>query len=218
MPVETMTIHLALSELKLLESRILKKLREGGPYAIPNKHNNDKHNGESIDTYVKNTQSAYQSVRALCERRTALKRAIAMSNAVTTVEICGKTYTVAEAIEMKNHGIPMQRQILQTLVDSYTLAQNTCNRANGDVLEERADAHIRNMYGNTDMKSLTAEAKATREEFIKQQTMEVVDPIGIKAEIERLDKEISDFLTHVDAALSVSNAVTNISIGDADAE
>jgi len=42
--------------------------------------------------------------------------------------------------------------------------------------------------------------------------MEIVDPIGIRAEMERLEKEINDFTVEIDSALSVSNALTELTI------
>ena len=51
-----------------------------------------------------------------------------------------------------------------------------------------------------------------RADFMASQVMEIVDPIGITAEIERLEAEINAFAVEVDAALSVSNALTEITV------
>jgi hypothetical protein len=66
------------------------------------------------------------------------------------------------------------------------------------------------MIGNTDMKGATAEAQRIRKEFIEAQTTELLDPIGALKVVEELDAEVTEFLTQVDAALSVSNAITTI--------
>jgi hypothetical protein len=42
--------------------------------------------------------------------------------------------------------------------------------------------------------------------------MELVDPIGALKVIEALDEEVTSFMTNVDAALSVSNALTKITV------
>ena len=62
------------------------------------------------------------------------------------------------------------------------------------------------------MKNASDEIKKVRADFIAAQTYEIVDPIGIKSEMDRLDKEISSFMVDIDSALSVSNALTEISI------
>lgn len=210
MNTEKMNIHRALAELKVIDARISKALRDGGPYALANKHSNDKIAGEPISKYAEKVESAFDSVCDLYERRAAMKRAVVQSNAVTKVMIAGKEYTVAEAIEMKNHGIPLRQGILNTLTRDYLAAKSECDRNNGDILERRADDHVKNMFGSSDMKNATEEVKRAREEFISQQKFELVDPLDLNTIIKSLEKEIHDFSVEVDAALSVSNAITEI--------
>lgn len=68
------------------------------------------------------------------------------------------------------------------------------------------------MIGNTDVKGMTDEVKRLRDEFIKAQTMELVDPIGVLKVIEQLNEQINAFEVNVDSALSVSNALTTIDV------
>lgn len=211
MTTEKMNVHQALVELKTLDKRISNALMSA-TWVVTNKHSNRKIDGVSIEDFEVNLKSEYQKVRDLMNRRDAIKRAVVNSNAVTTVEIAGKTYTVAEAIDMKNHGIDHLRSLLNVLTRDYTRAKTLLERANGDELERRADEHVKNMFGNSDMKGATAEAKKAREEFIEAQTMELVDPIGIYKQITDIDEKINLFTTNVDSALSVSNALTIIEI------
>ena len=51
-----------------------------------------------------------------------------------------------------------------------------------------------------------------RADFITAQTYEIADPINVKAEMEKLDTKINAFLVDIDSALSVSNALTEITI------
>lgn len=211
MTTEKMNIHQALAELKTLDKRIQSALMEG-TYAVANKHSNTKIDGIDLKEYTANVKSRYQKVNDLIARCGAIKRAVVNSNAVTKVEIAGETYTVAEAIDMKNRGIEHFKQLLNKLVYDYNNAKRLAERANGDELERRADEHVRNMFGNTDVKGATEDVKKAREEFIKAQTVELVDPIGIHQKIEELNEKITSFETSVDAALSVSNALTMIAI------
>ena len=211
MTTESMTIHQALVELKTLENRITAEIRSV-VYVVANKHGNTKIEGIPVKEYSQNVTSHYQKVRDLMRRREAIKRGVVLSNAQTTVVVAGKTYTVAEAIEMKNHGLEGMNLLLMKLTNDYTTAKRTADNANGDTLERRADDHIKNLFGNSDMKGASEEVRNAREEFIKNQTMELVDPISIQKEIEKLSEEIVNFRMEVDSALSVSNALTTITI------
>ena len=211
MTKEKMNIHQALMELKTLEKRIVDAIR-GGTYVVANKHNNTKIGGVGVKEYVENVKSDFQKATDLIARAEAIKRAVVNSNAVTVVEIAGKNYTVAEAIDMKNHGIDRLRMLVNKLASDYAMAKNLADRANGSELERRADEYVRTMIGNTDVKGMTADVKKMREEFIAAQTMELVDPIGVQKKIEELDEQINAFVVNVDSALSVSNALTVIEV------
>lgn len=211
MTTEKMTVHKALVELKTMDSRITKAI-SATHFVVANKHTNDKINGISVKDYCEQMKSAYQKAHDLISRRNAIKRAVVLSNANTKVVVSGVEYTVAEAIEMKNHGIGYLQSLLTKVNSDYVSAQRNANTNNGSALESRADEHIRNMYGNTDMKNASEEAKKARADFIEAQTFELVDPIKVRDEIERLEKIINDFTIDVDAALSVSNSRTEIEV------
>lgn len=211
MTTEKMSIHQALVELKTLDKRIEAAIREG-EWVVANKHSNGKIGGVDLKDFVEDVKARHQKVTSLIARAEAIKRAVVNSNAVTKVTIAGKEYTVAEAIEMKNHGIERLRNFVLRLNHDYTMAKNAADRANGTELERRADDYVRTMIGNTDVKGMTDEVKRLRDEFIKAQTMELVDPIGVLKQIEQLNEQINAFEVNVDSALSVSNALTNIEI------
>lgn len=207
---ETMTVHKALCELKVIDSRINKAI-SATTYVVPNKHNNTKIAGMTIPDYSEQAKAAYQSAVDLIARRDAIKRAVVKSNAVTQVIVAGTTYTVAEAIEMKNHGMDHVRALMMKLTSDLNTAKRTADAENAQ-LERRGDEYIRNMYGATDMKNLTADAVKQRKEFIESITVELIDPLHVADKIAALDKMYHDFMIEIDAALSTSNAVTEIEI------
>lgn len=208
---ETMTVHKALCELKTLDARI-KKAVESSVYVFANKHSNAKVSGLSVSDYCAEIKSAYQSATDLIARRDAIKRAVVLSNAITKVTVGGKEYTIAEAIEMKNHGIPTQQTLLNKLKNDSRRARREADENNGERLEMRADEYIRSLYANADMKNLSDEVKKMRADFLTSQVMEIVDPIKVADEIERLETLINTFTVEIDAALSVSNALTEIAV------
>jgi hypothetical protein len=105
-----------------------------------------------------------------------------------------------------------KKSLLQKMAWELRQAQATAEDANGQKLQTRADGYIKNLYGATDMKSLAKEAVEERDKFIEQHTSELVDPMKLAEKISALEKEISIFMIEVDAALSCSNATTEITI------
>lgn len=208
---EKMTVHKALCELKTLDARIQKGIQQN-PFVFANKHANSKVAGVNVGDYCNEIQASYQSVNGLIARRDAIKRAVTLSNATVTVIIGGKEYTVAEAIELKNHGIPLRQMLLKKLDSDNRRARMEADKNNGDVLEMRADEYVKSLYGNVDMKGASDEIKKVRADFIAAQTMEIVDPIRVTEEMARLEKEINDFMVEIDSALSVSNALAELEI------
>ena len=152
--IEKMTVHKALAELKLLDDRITKAISEG-IYCVANKHSNEKIDGISIDDYKKRIQGSYDKTTDLIKRRNSIKRAVVLSNAVTKVMIADKEYTVAEAIEMKNHGVEFDSKLLNEMRLHYQMSQVQIKKQNGDDLEERANQYVTAIYGNKEGKTNT---------------------------------------------------------------
>ena len=211
MTTETMTIHKALAELKILESRIMKTVGDG-TYCVANKHSNEKINGVSVEEYKKVMQGAYDKAVDLITRYKAIKKAVTLSNAKTVVKIGEEEYAVAEAIWMKNHGVEFDELLLNELREQYNKAQAKILKQNGNDLEQRAEQYVVGIYGSKEGKINTDDFEKTKQDFITSQTFELVDPIGILEKIEALEEKISTFKAEVDAALSTSNALTVIEV------
>lgn len=209
--VETMTIHKGLAELKILDGRIKKEI-QNGLYCAANKHSNDKINGIPIEDFNKAVQGTYDKVTDLIKRQEAIKRAVALSNAKTHVDIVGRKYTVAEAIWMKNHGIEFESLLINAMDKQYQQAQTEVNRQNGNNLEERADQYVTAIYGQKEGKTNSADIDKVRKDFLEANSYEIVDPINVPEKVEALREKIDAFMAEVDSALSVSNALTEITI------
>lgn len=208
---ERMTIHKALAELKLLDSRITFAINNG-TYCVANKHSNDKIKGVSVEEYKTIMQSNYDKASDLIKRRNAIKKAVVLSNASTKVKINDVEYTVAEAIEMKNHGVEFDELMHQELQKQYLKAQAEILKQNGKELEERAEKYVIGAFGAKEGKVNTDDYEKARMQFVKANTYELVDPIGILDKINALEEKINAFKAEVDSTLSVSNAITEIEI------
>lgn len=211
MTTEKMTIHRGLSELKVLDDRLCTAIGTG-VYCLPNKHSNEKLKGIPVADYKKVMQGSYDKAVDLIKRREAIKKAIVLSNASTKVNIAGDTYTVAEAIEMKNHGIDFKRDLLETMKRQYRDAQTKILAENGKSLDDRAEKYVVGLFGSGEKKTATDEIERAKKAFITANEYELVDPIDVLDKIEKLEEEISSFKAEVDAVLSTSNAITEIEV------
>jgi hypothetical protein len=210
---EQMTVHKALAELKTIDSRLTKAMGDT-TYVMAVKHSAQKINGVTVDTFKEKMKSGYQKVTDLIARRDAMKRAVVLSNATTTVKVGGVEYTVAEAIEMKNHGMEFRKSLLTRITYAYNNAQNEFNKNNGEALEKRAEKYVLdviNAQPKDSKMSVDSEAmKAVRQTYIDNNKFDMLDPLDVAKIMETLDNEINEFEAEVDAALSVSNALTVI--------
>lgn len=211
MTTETMTIHKGLAELKVLEKRINNTIDEA-KFCQVNRHSNEKIEGVTIEEYKKRIQSSYDKVNDLISRRDAIKRAISHSNAVTEVEIAGKKYTVAVAIEMRNHGIEFKRSLLYRMKRQYGQAMEILDKKNGAELEKKVEDQIVALYGQKENGTDPDRIKTTRKELMTQYSYDLIDPLKLEEVMNQLDKEINDFTSEVDSVLSTSNALTTITI------
>lgn len=209
MTTERMTIHEALSELKVLDKRIKQEIA-ATTFSTSNLHCNAKIYGVSIEEYKNAVKSKYDKITDLIKRRTAIKKAITNSNAVTVVTIGEMSMTVAEAIEYKRSGIEFKRVLLEKVSKDYNTASLTTMTRN-ESLTDRATDNIERTYGNKE--NVNKEAlESAREKFIADNTYDMVDPIDSVKIMEKLSDEIDNFMSKVDSTLSVSNALTKIDI------
>ena len=208
MTKETMNIHKALCELKILDDRISRAV-DDCRYVGVTKIVSKRVGSQTVEAFSESVKDGYKSAMDLIKRRQAIKTAVVKSNATTTVVIGGNTYTIAEAIEMKNHGLDGEKRMLRYMVSRLAEAEALINRTRSD-LESRADGFIRDQTGSKESK--TEDLLKMRQDYIAMQDVELVDPLHIRETIKTLDEKINTFMSEVDSALQTSNANTEITI------
>lgn len=211
--VEKMTVHKALSEIKVSSARIEDAIANG-TFCGAKRNSSTKVGGVDLEEVKRIMQGSYDRVIDLIRRTNALKRAVSLSNATTDVKIGDETMKVAEAIFLKNNGTEYVNRLLEELKSQLSTASRQIDRSNGD-LDVRAEKHIESMFGNLnnrDAMNCGEDIESTRNIFIENNTYVLVDEIKIKEKIEAIQAGLLDFVSEIDSALSVSNAITNITI------
>lgn len=208
-----MNITRGLSELKLLNNRIQRKINDSN-FICAYKQSAKKVDGiNSVTEFNNNALADYQSVLTLIERRKKIKEAIVESNAKTMVTIAGKTMTVASAIERKE-SIIYEQQLLDAMERQYNAAIAKMNTEN-----EKVNVNLNNLlntsFGKEGKQKVTEdEITAISKPYLEQNQWVITDPLKLGEKIRELKKDIESFLAEVDFVLSESNAITKIVVPD----
>lgn len=199
-----------LVQLKRLEQRINKKILDLDVCIASNKKSSAKvFDGIfTKEEFKKNAMATYDSLNDLIQLRKEIKDAIVQSNAVTEVYICGKKYTVAQAIERKNSIETFEMDMARRMNRAFATAVEKMNISN-----ERVEMEAHKLFGSTteDKKSELNRLEMMKL-YIETNSYELIDPLNLTNLKDETLKEVEDFLSEVDQVLSESNAITMIEI------
>lgn len=207
--MEKMLITQALNELKTLDARINRGINKADFIEAAKISDSNIIPGVSKEEFRKEAEASYASIQDLIKRRRAIKSAIMLSNAKTTVEINGEEMTVAEAIDLKK-AIKYQELLLHKM----RLQKDECIRkvTNANMkMDQQIDAMLSTMYGKDCKDKITADQYdnvAGPYKLANEYGPE--DPLKISKKIEELENYIEEFKSKVDAKLQISNCVTTI--------
>lgn len=204
-----MTITRGLSELKLLDSRIQRKIGESKIVIQNKKSSNKVGNITTKEEFISNAKSEYQSVLDLIERRKVIKSAIVASNASTMISISSKNMTVAEAIERKE-SIKYDQQLLNNLEVQFRSATSFANKENEKV-EASLEQVILVAFGKENKQKVSeSDIEVISKPYREQNQFEILDPMGVEKIIKDMKDDIESFMFEVDFILSESNTITKI--------
>lgn len=204
-----LTIHRALAELKLIDSRTQKVIQELVPQGIHQKAEG-KVGVLTQDEFKVAAKSKYQSALDLIDRKAKIKTAIVASNATTEVKIGDRIMTVADAITAKD--LNKSKQILIDHLKAQQKITLAALNKHNEVVEKNIQALLEANLGKDSVKAGKDDIEAIRKPFMEASQWNLFDPLELTKRIEGLEKDLSDFQTEVDAVLSESNAVTFIEI------
>ncbi|MCA1064858.1 hypothetical protein QTG56_24940 (plasmid) [Rossellomorea sp. AcN35-11] len=203
-----MSIQEGLNEINTLESRIDKALSRRmqlGTVVIGDKTVNGYKDNNEFEKAVKST---YDSVRALIERRTLIKRAIVKKNAEVEVSINGRTMTLAEAIDEKNQLIPFKESLLLEMQRQYTSLMKDLGEKQ-EYYRNKLDKHIETAVGK-DNKDKVTEDNAMLKFFKEQNEPVLIDPINLREQIDLLEDWITEFKEKYNNIMTAANVTNDI--------
>lgn len=202
-----MSIHRALAELKLYDSKIYNKINEFKPvgFQISDKLIN---NNVGLEDFKRKAEADFQSIKDMINNKNKLKNAIVKSNAETEVTIAGVTMKVADAINFKALN-EYNKLLINSLKMSLNQNISIVNKHNEKV-EEAAQKTIEQAYGK-DNKNADL-IKSTFDQYQKVHAARLIDPLNAEKQIAELEAKLNAFSTEVDAVLSESNGITQIEV------
>ena len=198
------SITQALAELKLVRNRLEHKLQDANFCTIKTKNNT-----VDPELFTRNAKASYQSYNDLVERYNKLKSAIVISNATAKVEIAGKTYTVAEAVERKR-SIKFEKDLLNRMQCQW-MGTESMYEMHKKHEQERIDKLLSIELGKDNKTSIEV-VKNLTETLLESNKADIIDPLDVRDKISKLKKSIEDFETNVDWVLSESNGKVMISV------
>lgn len=204
-----LTLHRALAELKLLDSKITKKIDSLKIVGYKKEDGLVDGNTEAVE-FNNNAKSTMDSIRDLLKRKSRIKSAIVKANATTTVTVAGEVMTISDAITKKNN-VHLDEALLDHLSSEFRRLSTVVERHNYKVDQDALEL-IKVTSGKEG--DTSEQSKIIGESFKKTNSVSLVDPLGVEDLIKELETNLDDFKSEVDAVLSEANAVTTIEIED----
>ncbi|AHI60351.1 hypothetical protein RAY_202 [Erwinia phage vB_EamM_RAY] len=207
-----MTISRALATVKSLNVRI-KDISKKQVLILPTAGTGDMqaviNNSITVTDAEAAIQNNWNALNDMIKVRNDIRAKIILSNATTKVTIAGKEYTIVEALDFRN-SLVEKKDTVECLKRNYDSTMKV-HRQQGDIYEKRL-SDVRSEALASGKKFDEASLKTFTDPIDVKMKPGLIDPLGISAVIEKLDKEIADFELNADYALSESNATTKITV------
>lgn len=224
----------ALDEKALLVKKIQSKI-ENARFVDAKKVNEEKayFSKEKEEEFKQSAMSSYQQIMDLIDRYQKLDAAIIVSNAQTQIETSYGTMSVAAAISLRNRlrcsnssgnlvlsnnclttqKVPedeFERLLENKMYRDYTECNNTMESKNGN-LQNTAENMRLTILGK-DNKGKEDRPLEVVEAYVKENSVELVDPLSVLKKIEEIKLKRSTLLAELETMIKISNATTFIEV------
>lgn len=223
MEKKEITTHRALTELKTLDRRISEAIGNG-TFVVANRYNNQKISGMTLEDYkAKVLRAAFQKVEDLISYRNQLKRAVILSNAgidlaneevmksLKRYDIAKEQMTLAEIIDYETV-LKYKICFLDVLKRQYREANKEVVKQN-NCLDQNLQKYLSVAANGRDAKNSeddTKFIKSLSDDYIQQNTYDLIDPLNLQDKIDALADEIDAYTVDIDAIKSEANAQVKI--------
>ena len=216
---EKMLVTQALDERDLLVKKITDKIRNA-KFVDTRKRNEEKTVGERVtpEEFGKVAQSAWQQIMDLIDRYQRIDAAVVASNAATWIETSYGRFTIAGAISLRNRlrsktliyskGTDFEGLLQSILEAQYNNGVQLADERN-KALDKQAEAMRLSILGK-DGKTRDEKPLDVVETYVKENTTEVVDPLGAEKRMAELREKKERLLSELETQIKVSNATTLI--------
>ena len=207
--MEKMLVTQALNEMKTLDARISRAIRNAAFIASAKTSDNKVSIGTTKENFIKEAKASYDSIEDLIKRRETIKSAVIESNAKTMIDICGEMISVAKAIDMKD-SIVYKKQLLTQMVTQRDKAKSNMISQN-ITMESKIDQLVSTAFGKESKQNIKPEDyDSIAVPYRTSNEYSLVNPLDLDKKIEELERYIEDFESNIDSKLQVSNCVTYI--------
>ncbi|MCR5324970.1 MAG: hypothetical protein K6E85_17065 [Lachnospiraceae bacterium] len=217
---ERMLVTQALDERDLLVKKIGDKIANAS-FVDTVKPNEEKvfEARVSREEFAKNVESAYQQITDLIDRFQKIDAAIVASNANTTISTSYGEFTVAGAISLRNRlrgggsyeGAADFETALRRKMDSEFDRKVSLAEGKNRQLQGTAESMRLSILGK-DTKVKDEKPLEVVEAYVRENTMELVDPLDVQKKVAALKEKRDTLLSELDTQIKVSNATTFIEI------
>ena len=219
---EMMLVTQALDERDLLVKKITDKISKLELLDCK-RRNEDRTLSARIseEDFTKQAESSFQQVVDLIARYQRLDAAIISSNASTLVETSKGKMSVAAAIASRNRlkgtehtrgSYPkeanFEEKLISLMKDEFRIQVQLADDENKK-LETQAETMRLSILGK-DTKSKDEKPLEVVDAYIRENTMELIDPLHIKKKAQEMRENLDALLKEVDTVIKVSNATTMI--------
>lgn len=215
---EKMLITQALDERDLLVKKISDKIAKA-KFIDTAKRNEEKVYEARVtkEQFAKEARAAYQQIIDLTDRYQKIDAMIVNSNANTYIETSYGRMSVASAIalrgRMRGTGVYAEkadfegnlRQMMQCQYDRSVQFAESRNQK----LQSTAEDMRLSILGK-DSRVKEDKPLEVVETYVKENTTELIDPLGIQKKMDELTEKRENLLRELDTQIKVSNATTYI--------
>lgn len=210
MSTVTMSIYEALEKKKILEDKVM-RVKSHRLCCVRKANEEVDQNGKALEEVKEQSiRPGYQESVALIKNLIALKAAINEANSRITIEVDGKTYTIANAI-VQYRNIDKLQELYQRMLGNYQSVQDEVNKLNTRLQSnESINAYLEKALGDGTKRDPEMVKKLT-EDYIARNSYSVYDPLKTeelaREELERLEKFKNEMHFKLTQA-NISNEIT----------